>query len=144
MTLSVVVDRESLSLADLTLPGDAGAPGLFVETVGRPGKTWRRTYASPGRLHGSVQTDATLEHSSIPLAIVARAASAAALDVLRDEAEEAFGQFVFNLTITEDGVTRVYECDCADVKWNDYHHGRAAALVSQASLTIPVYPLAVS
>lgn len=141
--LSITVDRSSLSKSDLVIT-DYPTGGLWLpeDGLGRPGKSWRRTYATSPWVHGSVQTQATLDQSSQPLSIYAQGTTTAALRTLQAEVEEAFFQFVFPLTITEDGESQVWECDSADISWGDLDSGLTAAHLARATVTIPVYPVA--
>lgn len=140
MGASLSVDRSSLSQPDLPLPSTAPASGLWTVSVGRPGRSWRRTYATSPYLHGSVQTEATLDVSSLAVTIGARAASLSDLYAVMTEAEEAFWQFTFPLTVT-DGEPVTWQADCADISWADHSQGLSNAVVVTGTLTIPVYPI---
>lgn len=125
----------------LAADGHSAADGLFVQTITRPTRQWRRTRATSDSLHGAPQTSAVLEVTEVALTVAARAASAAALDAYRMELEDAVFQWAFTLTVVEDGVTTVYSCDCADITWNAYTAGMADGLISTATLTIPCHPI---
>jgi hypothetical protein len=140
MSLSVTISRTP---TDLTMPGigtDVSA-GLFVQSVTRPGRTWRRSRVTADWLDGAPQVSAVLDITEVALTVAARAATAADLQALRDDLDDAVSQWSFLLSLTEDGVTRTYSADCADVTWQPYQRGMAAALVATASLTIPVHPI---
>lgn len=136
-TLSLSV---ALEVGTLDIPGT----GLWVDTLTRPVKQWRRARASSPRSHGSVQTHATLEDAQLEAVIYAEADTANGLEALRQSIEDAFFQFSYTLTVTEDGVVRAYRCDCADLSWNEHDSGMAEAKLAKATLTIPCYPLPVS
>lgn len=137
--LSVTVDRTTLALTPLVIGSDPSA-GLWIPEggLGRIGTTWRRTRVGSPFTNRSVQTRAVLDDDTIPLSVYAQAASSAALDTLKDEVEAAFYQWAYDLTVTEDGVAKVFSVDCADVKWNDYDSGMTSAFLAQGSLSIPV------
>lgn len=136
--LSLSVDLESGTFDVDNTPG----PGVWLSSVTRAAKVWRRIRASSPFTHGSTQTHAVLEDAQIDVVLYAEAASAAALDALKDEVEAAFGQFVFTMAVTEDGVVKTYTCDCADITWNPHDEGMARRLIAQATLNIPVFPVA--
>jgi hypothetical protein len=140
--LSISIDRTALSLAALVI-GDTPATGLWVppDGVGRPAKTWRTASASSNFTHGEVPTRAVLEQSAQLLTVHAEAASTSALHALQDELEAAVFQFVYDVTVTEDGQARTWTCYPADVAWSDITPGMVAARLSTATLTIPCYPV---
>lgn len=140
--LSVTIDRTALSLTDLVIADDP-TTGLWLQEngQGRPGKLWRRTLVSSPFGHGSVQTQATLEQASIPLTIYAQAASTAALRTMKATLEAALHQWIYSLTLTEDGQAETFECDCADVSWGDFDSGMTRAHLARATVTIPCYPV---
>ena len=137
MTLQVIISQPD---GDLTMDGVGGA-GLWVQSVSRPGRTWRRTRVTSPWMHGAPQKSAVLEVSEVALTVVAQASSASALNVLRKQFEAALFQIGFDLTITEDGVTDVYSADCGDCQWQPYSSGHTRAGVSVANCTIPVHPI---
>lgn len=141
--ISYSVDRSSLSLGALVIPAYP-VDGLWApeEEQGRPAKVWRRATASAPFIHGSVQTAAALDTASFPLAVYVQKTSAAALEAAKDEVEEAFFQFTFDLTRTENGVSRVWAAYCADVSWGDFDSGMVRAFMAKATITVPVYPVA--
>ena len=136
LSLSVTLEAGTLDVDNT--PG----PGLWLSSVTRPAKVWRRIRASSPLTHGSTQTHAVLEDAQIDVVLYAEAANAAALEALRVQVEDAFGQFVFTMAVTEDGVVKTYTCDCADITWNAHDEGMATRLLAQATLNIPVFPVA--
>jgi hypothetical protein len=139
-TMTLSVDRTSLGKSTLVFYGSDLDANLWVETVGRPSKTWRREYATSPYLDGSVITDATLDVSSVSLTIGARAADDTALEALQDDVDEAFSQLVYTATLVVNGRPRVWECDCADIAWADFEPGTADAVMSTATVTVQVQP----
>lgn len=141
-TLSVTVDRSDLTLADLVISGDASS-GLWIPEEGfvRPEKRWNRSTASSRWTHGDVQTGARLEHATLQFTVYARGTSAADLMAKRNEVEAAFFQWVYDLTVSEDGQAVTYTADCADVSWGEADSQMAGAFMARAVLTVPVHPV---
>lgn len=141
--LSVSVDRTDLGLAALVF--DDPASGLWVPEDGLvwPEKRWTRTSVSGPFVHGSVQTRATLEQATMQLTVYVSAATSAALRTLQAEVEAAFFQWVFDVTITEDGQATTCTADCADVSWGPFDSGMTRAHLARATVTAPVYPVGV-
>lgn len=140
--ISLSIDRGALSLAALVITDDP-ASGLWIDErgFGRPARLWTRTRVSSPFMHGSVQTRATLEQASIPVTLYAQGATTAALDAKKAELDDALAQWIYNVTITEDGQATTYECDCADVSWNEFDSGMTRAHLAKATVTIPCYPV---
>lgn len=140
--ISLTIDRTALSLPALVI-GNNPADGLWLpeEGVGRAAKVWRRRTVSSPFIHGTVQTGAVLEQASLPYTIYAGGASTAALRAKQDELEAALFQWIFDLTVTEDGAATTFECDCADVSWNEFDSGMTRAHMARATVTIPCYPV---
>lgn len=139
--LSVSVDRTDLGLAALVFA--APSTGLWVPEDGLvwPEKRWTRSAASSPFTHGSVQTRATLEQATMQLTVYLSAASAAALRTLKAEVEAAFFQWVYDVTVTEDGEAVTYTADCGDVSWGPFDSGMTRAHLARATVTAPVYPI---
>ncbi|MGZ5410429.1 MAG: hypothetical protein ACXWDJ_10585 [Aeromicrobium sp.] len=140
--ISLTIDRTALSLPDLVISNDP-TDGLWLpeDGFGRPGKVWRRTSVSSPFIHGSVQTRAVLEQASIPVAVFAQGVTTAALRTLQAELEAALSQWIFEATVTEDGSATTFECDCADVSWNEFDSGMTRSHLARATVTIPCYPV---
>lgn len=140
--ISLSIDRTALSLAALVIADDPST-GLWIaeDGFGRPGRLWRRTSVSSPFIHGSVQTRATLEQASIPVTIYAQGATTAALRTKMAELDDALSQWIYDVTITEDGQATTFECDCADVSWNEFDSGMTRAHLARATVTIPCYPV---
>ena len=139
--ISLSIDRTSLSLTPLVIGNYPDGLWLPESGLGRPSKQWRRETVRSRFVHGDVQTQATLEHSSLPFTIYAQAATTAALRTLQDELEAALFQWAFDATGTEDGEALTYACDCADVSWGDFDSGMVRAHIAKATVTIPCYPV---
>lgn len=140
--ISVTIDRTTLSLTALVIGNDP-TTGLWLpeDGIGRPAKLWRRKTVTSNFIHGAVQTHAVLEQATIPLTVYAQAATSAALKTLQDTLETALSQWVYDATLTEDGVARTFECDCADVSWGEFDSGMTRAHMARATVTIPCYPV---
>ena len=141
--LSVSIDRTSLSLSALVITDLPGATYRLPEDgMGRPAIAQRRTYAGNSAwLNGSTLISATKEQASLPLVIYTEAASSATLDTQMTALEAALGQFVYNVTVTVDGVAKVWRGDPADISWGEVDSGLVRAKMCRASVTIPVYPI---
>lgn len=139
--LTLAVDRTGLSLAALTFADPAS--GLWVDAITRPGRRWSRTSASSPFTHGSVQTQATLETATLEAVLYVQAADAATLTTQRQAVEAAFFQWAYEVTVTEESSAETFSCDCADLAWNEYDPGMAAAHLARVVVSIPCYPLAV-
>ena len=134
--LSATISRTP---SDLTIDNEVTEAGFWLDEVSRPAFDYRRTYAS-SPFTRAVQTSAVKDGGTLEVVLYAKAATSAALATLRAELEDAVGQFFFTLTVTEDGVATVYDCDCAAVSWNSHDAGMASAHIARAVLTIPCYP----
>lgn len=132
LAVSVAIDGGG----SLDVPGD----GVKVQSVTRPGKTKRRARATSPHTHRSIQTHSTLEDDSIAVTLLVEAVSAAALEAKRADLDEAFDQFRFVLTVTEDGVALTYNCNDADSKWNDHDEGMAQRRLAEVTYTMPLEP----
>lgn len=120
----------------------APSTGLWVDTLTRSGRTWRRAYSSSAYHHGDTLVSATLGTEQMVAVVYAKAADSAALATMRANIEAAFSQFVFDLTVTEgDAAPVTYACDISDVAWNEYDSGMTDAHLGRATITIPCYPI---
>lgn len=136
-SLTLVVSRDG---DDLTI-GPSPVSGLWVESLTKPKYAKRRTYSSSNFHDGATLTGATKGQAERTLVMYANAGTAAELDDLCDEVTEAFEQFFFTLAVTENGVTKTWDCDMADVDWDDHDDGMADANLARATITIPCYPV---
>lgn len=145
ISASVSIDRSSLSLAALTISGDgSGTYSLTRDGLGRPAITARSTYAEDSSdVAGSLLTQAVKEMSSLPLEVLVQAATSADLDAAISALDAALWQFSYQVTVTVDGVAKVYNCGPA--AWapssGKVDHGLAAQFVDVLTVTIPVQPL---
>lgn len=143
--ISLSIDRTALGLGPLVFSSPDTGLWLNEEGLSRPAKTQRRTYAGESKwVNGSTLVSSVLEQSSLPFTGYAQAATQAELVAMQDEVEEALFQWAYDVTVTENGVARTWACDPADVSWGDFDSGMSAALMVRATVTIPVYPIAVA
>lgn len=139
--ISLSVDRASLTLPALVFAEPDTGRWVDEDGLSYPAKRWRKEYADSRNLHGSVLLRATLEHASISATLYLQAADAAALTAAKAEAEAAFGQFFYPVTVTDDGGPITYSADPADVDWGPADSGMARAHLARATVLIPVYPV---
>lgn len=137
--ISVTVDRATLALPNLVIGVDAST-GIWLpeDALTEPGRVWRRTRASSPWMDRSVQTRATLEDGDVRLTVYVQGATTAARKTKQAEVNAAFGQFVYDLTVTEDGQATVYKVGCADVTWNDFDSGMTRAFIARATIVAPL------
>lgn len=136
------VDRSALSLAALVFDDDGPTYRLTEQGLGRPAITWRRTAApDSANVHGTEYIGAAKEQSSLPLEVKVYAASTAALDAACNELEDALSQFAYPVTVTEDGVTKVWSAGPADMSSGLVDSGDVPAHIRTYALSIPVYPI---
>lgn len=144
MTATLTLDRSGLSLEDLVIPGTAptGA-GLFLRSGGLSEPTFdvRTTYAPDSAyVSGSVLLAAVLTASTLPVSVVAQAATSEALAALRAELSAAVFQFAYTVTLTVDGVATAWDAGPCWPAWGELTSPMVDARLSVASLVIPVQP----
>src|SRR5690349_11923378 len=143
-TVSVSLDRSSLSLAALVAADDGATYQIAQDGLGDPGITWRKlTMPDSNDVHGSEYVAAVKEQSSIPLTIIVKASSSAALKTARDALFDALSQFAYTVTVTVDGVAEAWAAGPAD--WSrstTVQPGQVAQFFTVLTITIPVYPVA--
>lgn len=142
MTVSLSIDRASLSLAALTI-SDTPSGSLWFdgEGVGRPAFSLRKSYAPESdHMPGRVLLSAVSDIGGLPASFYAKAATTAALESLKDEVDAAFSQFVYTVTLTVDGVARSYTAECELPTWTDFDQGLVSAFMAHASIVIPIAP----
>lgn len=140
--VSVSVDRTSLSLPALVFDDDGPTFRLTEQGLGRPGITWRRTSAPDSiNVHGTEYVGAAKEQSSLPLEVGVYAASTAALDAACAELEDSLSQFSYVVTVTEDGVSKVWSAGPADMSSGIVDSGDVPAHIRTYAVSIPVYPI---
>lgn len=141
---TVSIDRSSLSLSALTITDDGATYQLAQDGLGRPGITWRLASApDSANVHGTEYVGAAREQSSLPLTVIVKAASSSALNTAVAALEDALSQFAYDVTVTVDGVAKVWPASPA--AWS-FTTPVSPAQVTQfytlMTITLPVYPIA--
>lgn len=147
MTASVSIDRTSLSLPALVIvSADTNPTATYVLTasgLGRPAITWRETKMpdSPN-IAGSELLNAVKEQASLPLEVLVQSDTAANLDAAVQALADAVWQFSYDVTVTIDGVVKVWSCTPAGFAPSSGNEEAAKWLqrVDVLAITIPVYP----
>ena len=109
---AVSIDRTALSLSPLTISDDGtGTYSLTVGGLSRPVVTPRETKAPESRYFaGSELLAVTREQTSMHLEVLIQAASSSALDAAITALDNALWQFAYDVTVTVDGVAKVWHC----------------------------------
>lgn len=143
-TVTVSIDRTSLSLSALSITDDGATYQISQDGLSRPGVTWRMAAVpNSADTHGTEYVAAAKEQTSIPLEVIVKAASSAALNTAVEALLDALSQFSFDVTVTVDGVAKTWAASPAS--WAP----KAAAGPAQVAqhfevltVSIPVYPIA--
>jgi hypothetical protein len=143
-TITVSIDRTSLSLSALAATNDGATYQIAQDGLGDPGITWRKsTMPDSDDIHGSEYVAAAKEQTSIPLEVIVKAASSSALKTARDALFAALSQFTYTVTVTVDGVSDVWTAGPADwARSTAVQPGQVAQFFTVLTITIPVYPIA--
>jgi hypothetical protein len=142
VSVSVSVDRSALSLTALVFNADGPTYRITEQGLGRPGITWRRTAAPDSvNVHGTEYVAASKEQSSLPLEVGVYAGTTADLDAACVALEDALSQFAYDVTVTEDGVVKVWSAGPADMASGLVDSGEVASHIRTYTITIPVYPI---
>jgi hypothetical protein len=144
VTGSLSIDRTGLSLSALVFTGADGDTRGLVE-LGEPARLGRVTYAAPSPwLHGSQSIAGVWEHTNLNAMVRLEAASAAALQTLKDELVAAVGQFSYTVTTTVNGVVKAWAADMGSVSLagDSLSYENLRRNVEVYRVTIPVYPIA--
>lgn len=146
MTTVVSIDRSSLSLAALTIDDTTAAPYmLMVDGLGRPAITWRLTsMPDSADAHGTEYIAAVKEQSSLPLRVMVRAGTSAALNTAVTDLEDALSQFSYTVTVTVDGVAKTWSCSPAayGIDGSQVDYFKVVQHYEVLTITVPVYPIA--
>ena len=143
---SVTFDRTSLALAPLVIDGNpnTGAFHVSEEDCGWPSFSMRRTYAPESdEVGGSQLLKTAIDLGTFPLRIVAHGANMTALRAAMVELEAATSQFKYDLTLVVDGVTiGTYQAHAELPQWGALDSGNIRAALNEATIVIPLNPLA--
>jgi hypothetical protein len=146
MTLTVTIDRTSLSLSPLVLSGSDDANDLGITAFQRPGRLARIKYMPDSDdVHGSEAVSMAWQQAVLGFTWVSdRAEDEADVQAARQELEAALGQFSYTVTTQEgDAAAETWQADpgsmqlaaggrtTSDLEWHN----------PQWSVTIPVYPI---
>ena len=142
-TVTVSIDRASLSLTALAITNDGATYQIAQDGLGEPNITWRRLSApDSANIHGTEYIGAVKEQTSIPLVVIVKAASSSALKTARDALFAALSQFSYPVTITVDGVAEVWTAGPADwARSTTVQPGQVAQFFTSLTVTVPVYPI---
>jgi hypothetical protein len=142
-TVTVAIDRASLSLSALTIANDGATYQIGMDGLSRPGRTWRITSAPDSAdVHGSVPIAAALEQTSIPLEVIVKSTSSSALNTAVDALFAALSQFIYPVTVTVDGVAKVWSASPATVTPKAATGpAQVAQFFEVFTVTIPIYPV---
>lgn len=145
-TGSVTIDRSGLSLTDLVIDTE-GFNTYYIDKagLGRVGRSPRETLATASPfVHGQARTSVVWEEASLPLTVRVQGTSSSALDTALTALDVALSQFVYEVTVVMDGVTKVYTAYPAT--WNSTDGlvavERVKAFCEDLAISIPVYPVA--
>ena len=143
-TVTVSVDRTSLSLSALAITDDGSTYQIGLDGLGRPGRVWRFTDMPPSSdAHGTEHVAAVLEETTLPLEVIVKAASSSALNTAVDALFAALSQFAYDVTVTVDGVAKTWSAAPAAVAPKAaIGPGQVAQFFEVFTVTIPVYPIA--
>lgn len=142
---SVSIDRTSLSLSALVIDTE-GFNTYYVDQagLGRVGRTPRETFATASPwVNGQLRTAVVWDESSLTLTVRTQADSSSALDTAVSALEDALSQFTYTVTVTVDGVVKVWNAYPAT--WNSTDGllavERVRAFHEDLSISIPVDPV---
>jgi len=142
---TVTITRTLLSLSALSI-GSEGFSTYYIDRdgLGRVGKTPRETFADDsGWVNGRLRTAVVREESALPLTVRVQAASSSALDTAIDALDAALDQFVYDVTVTVDGVAKTYRGYPATMQTTDalINVERVRDFCEDFTISIPVYPV---
>jgi hypothetical protein len=143
-TVSVSIDRSSLSLAALVATDDGATYQIQQDGISRPAITWRKLAAPDSAdVHGTEYIAAVKEQTSIPLNVIVKSASTSALQMAIDDIEAAISQFSYSVTVTVDGAAKTWAASPAAWSFSTpITPGQVAQFFTLMTITIPVYPIA--
>jgi hypothetical protein len=145
VTASISIGRTSLSLSALSVADDiAGTYVLRKDGLGRPGVTWRLTpMPNSVDVHGAEYIAAVKDETTLVLGVIIQSDSSADLDTAINALLDAVSQFSYTVTVTVDGVGKVWTAAPASWAFDGGYVNDAMVLqhVNMVTLTIPVYPI---
>lgn len=145
-TVTVSIDRSSLpgALSPLVIADDGATYQIGQDGLGRPARSWRTTnMPDSADVHGSEPIAAVLEQTSIPLEVIVKAASSAALNTAVEALFDALSQFTYKVTVTVDGVAKTWSASPAPIAPKaPTGPSQVAQFFEVFTVTVPVYPIA--
>jgi hypothetical protein len=139
---TLTIDRTGLTLAPLVITGEcAGPTGFWLgEGTVRPEFTPRYDYAPDSAWVGGKQLLGVVkEQGALAATIFIRATSAATLETMKIELEDALFQFTYTVTFN-DGAARSYFADPTVPVWGEIVPGHDKLHIARAIVSIPVNP----
>ena len=142
MSLTVSIDRSSLTLAALVISNTPGAYWLPEDGFTEPEFDQRQTFASDSPdTAGSLLIQSVQGVGSFGCTVYTQASTAAALKAQKRALEAAVYQFSYTLSLTIVGAPDTYAAMPGRVSWGEVDSGMVGALLARAAVTIPVQPL---
>jgi hypothetical protein len=143
-SLTISIDRTSLSLTPLVLSAVDDANPLGIVNFTEPGRIARIRYAPPSDIfHGDSALAMTYQQALLAFDVVTdQAATEQASRDLLDDLRDALGQFPYTTTTIVNGATpQVWTCDPGSVAPIARTWFNLENLDPVASVTIPCYPI---
>lgn len=139
-TASVSIDRTSLSLSALVIADDGATYQLGMDGLGEPNMTHRTTSMPDSQdVVGSEPVSAVKEATSLPLTVIIKGSSSAALKTAVTALTDALSQFTFTATVTVDGQSDVWTCSPASwARSTAVQPGEVAQFFKVLTVTIPL------
>lgn len=143
-TATVSIDRTSLTLSALAITDDGATYQLKQDGLTRPAITWRLTSVPDSiNIHGTEYIGVAKEQTSIPLEVIVKSTTSSALNTAVVALETALSQFTYTVTVTVDGVAKVWTAGPAS--WSfpmPTGPSDVAQFFTLMTVSIPVYPIA--
>ncbi len=145
-TLSVTLDRTTLSLADLVAGSQfSGASAWLPEGgIAFPKFARRKTRAPASSvLDGDGALLARVAGMGVlPLSVYLGADTDSELWDLREEWQAAVDQWTYDLTLTVASASRTFTAECVDdeIDWGEIDSGMVRARICRGMVAIPLYP----
>ena len=143
-SVTITIDRSSLSLADLVLAGQGTTETWGIATYRTPGKVARISYAPDAdNIHGSIPVAASWQQGMLSFTAFPTVADTAARVAALAELEQALGQFAYTVTVTESGTSEAWAANMGSIELaGDRTRSDMEQNNPLYSVTIPVYPIA--
>lgn len=116
ISVSCSITRTELALADLNL---SDSSNYKLIGIGPGTLEWNRQYASSPYVHGEVLVNAVKSQGNLPLSVRCLGSTQSSREANVAALCRALEQFIYNLTVTVEGVTYTWQCDPADYSLDD-------------------------